>query len=133
MASSCSRSKTPPVVPALPVCQQSRQPVGLVASHPAIDSIGVAHPQQAMAGDPIGRVALSDLQHGGAPLPHIRARVMVAMSLQFVLLAPTQFDRPSRSHLTLLLSMGIWLHENTTDFGCQSSLGVRPAAGHGAG
>jgi hypothetical protein len=74
-----------------------------------------------MAGDPIGRVALSDLQHGRAPLPHIRARVMVAMGLQFVLLAPTQLDRPSRSHLTLLLSMGIWLHENTTDFGCQSS------------
>ena len=88
------------MVPALPVCQQSRQPVGLVASHPAIDGIGVAHLQQALAGDPIGRVALSDLQHGRAPLPHIRARVMVAMGLQFVLLAPTQLDCPSRSHLT---------------------------------
>jgi hypothetical protein len=123
MASSCSRSKTPPVVPALPVCQQSRQPVSLVASHPAIDGIGVAHPQQAMAGDPIGGVALSDFQHSRTPLPHIRAWVMVALGLQCVLLAPTQFDPPSRSHLTLLLSMGIWLHENTTDFGCQSSLG----------
>jgi Transglutaminase-like superfamily len=56
---------------------------------------------------------------------------MVAMGLQFVLLAPTQFDRPSRSHLTLLLSRGIWLHENTTDFGGQSSLGARRSAKNG--
>jgi hypothetical protein len=52
-----------------------------------------------MAGDPIGGVTLSDLQHGRehgrAPLPHIRARIMVAMGLQFMLLAPTQFDPPS--------------------------------------
>jgi hypothetical protein len=48
---------------------------------------------------------------------------MVAMGLQLVLLAPTQLDRPSRSHLTLLLSKGIWLQENTTDFGCHRSLG----------
>ena len=70
--------------------QQPGEPFLLIARQPAVHGIGLAPFQQPVAGDPIGGLALGDLQQCGTPLSPIRARVVVPMRLQFLPLLPTQ-------------------------------------------
>ena len=106
--------------------EQARQPIGLVVGQPAVHRIGLPPFQESLAGDRIRGGALGDLQQRGAPLPHIRTRVMVPVGLQLLLLLPTQRYHPPRSHLTyLLLGLRAWLYFITTRFACQTSLGCR--------
>ena len=105
--------------------EQARQPIGLVVGQPAVHRIGLPPFQESLAGDRIRGGALVNLQQRGAPLPHIRTRVMVPVGLQLLLLLPTQRYHPPRSHLTyLLLGLRAWLYFITTRFACQTSLGV---------
>jgi hypothetical protein len=62
----------------MPVTRQPRQAVGQVVRQPGVDRIGIARFQQAAPGDGVGRRPIGDLEQCGAPLAHIRARVVVA-------------------------------------------------------
>ena len=51
----------------------------LVPREPAINGVGLARFQEAMAGDGVGREAIGDLEQGGTAFADIRAGVMIAV------------------------------------------------------
>jgi len=57
---------------------QAGDPLRLVAVEPRIDGIGVAWLQEPGLGDPMGGLALGDLQDGRATLADIGAWVVVS-------------------------------------------------------
>jgi hypothetical protein len=67
--------------------EHATNPEPLVQVQPAIDGIGVAWLQEAVAGDGVGRLPISDFQQGGAAFADIGPRVVVAMVGQFVALS----------------------------------------------
>src|SRR3954470_10587398 len=69
--------KMPPAGTALGMGDQPSGPRGLVQVEPGVDGIGVAGLEQAVPGDPVGWIAVGDLQESRAAFADVGAGIVV--------------------------------------------------------
>jgi len=63
----------------------AKQPIQsclFIVIQPAVERIGIARLQQAVAGDSVGRLSIGDFQYRGTALAYIRSWIVIAIVQQ---------------------------------------------------